>query len=123
MADLKNIALTRDAQDAVGEIRKWTGIADQLDLIRLGFAYAVKHVVPLDPVGTRAGSNYDTGGIDVDGLMAETVKLYYPQPDVQDEPYRAIEILMSRGLLLVAEHYSIGRVGCLADLLSPASSE
>lgn len=51
-----------------------------MDLIRLGFAYAITHHLDLhrdDTFGSRGGSNYDTGGLDQDGLMAEAVKIYY----------------------------------------------
>ena len=57
----------------------WIGVSEQMELIRLGFAYAVRHELDLDrsALGTRGGSNYDTGGLDPDGLMASTVAIYY----------------------------------------------
>jgi hypothetical protein len=107
MADLKNIALTVEATQTANELKQQLGLTEQMDLIRLGFAYAVKVGLDLthdDKFGTRGGSNYDTGGLDEDGLMAETVKIYYPQPEVIAEPYRAVETLMSKGLRLLGEH-------------------
>lgn len=91
-----------------------------MDLIRLGFAYAITHQLSLDRdsgFGARGGSNYDTGGLDQDGLMAESVRIYYPEPDVIAEPYRAIETLMSKGLRLLGDHWQRGLIGSLGDLV------
>ena len=33
------------------------------------------------------------------------------------EPYRAVEILMNKGLRLIKQHWLEGVVGCLADLV------
>jgi hypothetical protein len=71
-----------------------------MDLIRVGFAYAITHHLDLhrdDTFVTRVGSSYDTGGLDQDGLMAETVEIYYAEPEVAFEPYRAVETLMNKG--------------------------
>lgn len=118
MADLKNIALTVEATQTVNELRKELGITEQMDVIRLGFAYAVEHDADLtrDP-GTRGGSNYDTGGLDDEGLMAETAKIYYTDSDVQAEPYRAVEVLMNKGVRLLKEHLRDGTVGSIGDLV------
>lgn len=122
MADLKNIALTIEATQTATDLKRALGIAEQMDLIRLGFAYAIRQSVDLsrdDRFGTRGGSNYDTGGLDEDGLMAETVKLYYPEPNVVAEPYRAVEILMNKGLRLLGEHWQQGLIGSVTDLVAP----
>jgi hypothetical protein len=124
MADLKNIALTIEAAQTATDLKQWLGIAEQMDLIRLGFAYAIKHDLDLtrdSTFGTRGGSNYDTGGLDEDGLMSETVRIYYPEPDVIAEPYRAVETLMNKGLRLLGEHWQQGLVGSVGDLVGSAS--
>jgi hypothetical protein len=118
MADLKNIALTVEATQMVNELRAELGITEQMDVIRLGFAYAVEHDADLNrDAGTRGGSNYDTGGLDSEGLMAATTKIYYTDPDVQDEPYRAVEVLMNKGIRLLKEHLRDGTVGSIGDLI------
>ncbi|MGW0731856.1 hypothetical protein [Streptomyces sp. NPDC002851] len=120
MADLKNIALTIEAAQTADDLKQRLGIAEQMDRIRLGFAYAIKNDVALDRdggLGTKRGSNYDTGGLDHDGLMAETVKIYYPDPEVVAEPYRAVEILMNKGLLLLGEHCKQGVIYSVSDLV------
>lgn len=120
MADLKNIALTIEATRTATDLKQWLGVGEQLDLIRIGFAYAVTHQLDLrrdESFGTRGGSNYDTGGIDQDGLMAETVRIYYPEPDVGAEPYRAVETLMNKGVRLLGEHWQQGSIGSVGDLV------
>jgi hypothetical protein len=120
MADLKNIALTIEATQTANDLRQRLGVAEQMDLIRLGFAYAIKHDLDLDrddTFGTRGGSNYDTGGLDQEGLMAGTVRIYYPEPDVAAEPYRAVETLMNKGLRLLGEHWQQGLIGSVGDLV------
>jgi hypothetical protein len=120
MADLKNIALTLEANQAADDLKQRLGIEEQMDRIRLGFAYALKHHLDLtrdDNLGTRGGSNYDTGGLDSDGLMAAAVKIYYPEPEVIAEPYRAVETLMNKGLLLLGEHWQQGIIGSVGDLV------
>lgn len=124
MADLKNIALTVEAGQIVNDLRQSLGITDQMDLIRLGFAYALKQGADLtrDP-GTRGGSNYDSPGLDSGGLMAGAVQIYYPAAEVQEEPYRAIEILMNKGLRLLKEHLRDGVIGTLGDLVEDDRGE
>ncbi|MFB1044148.1 hypothetical protein [Streptomyces chrestomyceticus] len=121
MADLKNIALTIEATQAAADLIHWLGISEKTQLadrVRLGFAYAIENQVDLTRApGTRGGSNYDTGGLDPDGLMAETVKIYYPEFEVISEPYRAVETLMNKGLLLLSEHWSAGDIGSMGDLV------
>jgi hypothetical protein len=119
MADLKNIALTVEAGQIATELQRWFGIADRMDLIRLGFAYAVANGVALDrdeSFGTRGGSNYDSPGLDSEGLMAETVRIYYDNPEVAETPYRAVETLMNKGLYLLDEHRREGLIGSISDL-------
>lgn len=118
MADLKNIALTIEATQIVNDLREKLGITEQMDVIRLGFAYAVEHELELsrDP-GTRGGSNYDTGGLDSEGLMADTVRIYYSAQDVQSEPYRAVEVLMNKGVRLLRDHLRDGKIGSVSDLV------
>jgi hypothetical protein len=124
MADLRNIALTVEATSAAEEIMKRLSIEERMDMIRIALAYAIKHEV--DPsragsLGTRGGWNYDTGGLDSDGLMAEIVKLYHPDADTAVEPYRAVEALMNRGMELLRDHWNEGLIGSVSDLVAADS--
>jgi hypothetical protein len=47
----------------------------------------------------------------------ETVRIYYPEPDVAAEPYRAVETLMNKGLRLLGEHWQQGLIGSVSDLV------
>lgn len=121
MADLRNIALTLEATQVASDLRSSLGIADQMDIIRVGFAYAVKLRISLERggrFGTRGGSNYDTGGLDVDGLMAETVQIFYPDTEAGEEPYRAVETLMNKGLRKLGEDLDAGVIGSISDLIA-----
>lgn len=124
MADLKNIALTVEAAQIAEELQSKFGITVEMDVVRLGFAYAIQQEVDLAPhPGKRGGTNYATGGLDSEGLMAQTVKIYYSDPEVEDEPYRIVEILMNKGLHLIKDHLRDGAAGSLGDLIDPQSSE
>ena len=120
MADLKNIALTIEATQTATELKQWLGITEQTDPIRLGFAYAIRHHLDLtrDETFVHEAEDYDTGGLDEDGLMAETVQIYYPEPNVMAEPYRAVEILMNKGLRLLGNHWRDGLIGSVSDLVT-----
>ena len=122
MPDLKNIALTIPAGQTAADLRHRLDLPEQMDVIRLGFAYAVRSTLSLErdgSFGARGGSNYDVGGLDPDGLMAATVRLYYPDPHVLSEPYRAVETLMNKGLLLLAQHQQEGIFYSVSDLVQP----
>jgi hypothetical protein len=121
MADLRNIALTLEAASAADQMMKVLGIEERMDMIRIALAYALQQGI--DPVragalGTRGGWNYDSGGLDSDGLMAEIVKLYHPSADIAVEPYRAVEALMNRGMELLRDHWKEGLIGSLSDLVT-----
>jgi len=49
--------------------------------------------------------------------MAETARIYYPEPDVVVEPYRAVETLMNKGLRLLGELWQQGVIGSVGDLV------
>ncbi|MFF9190992.1 MULTISPECIES: hypothetical protein [Streptomyces] len=120
MSDLKNIALTVEAERVAKELSLRFRAKDQADFARLGFAYAVREgmsPVKDDHFGSARTSNYNTSTIDVDGKMAEVVAIFYPDSEASTEPYRTIEILMNKGLILLGEHLDQGLVGSIGDLM------
>ncbi|MGW2029778.1 hypothetical protein [Streptomyces sp. NPDC001811] len=121
MADLKNIALTLEAERVAVELAKNLPVTDRMDLARLGFAYALRNGVTVDrgdDFGLRRGSNYSIAGIDPGGKMAAVVAVFYRNQDVVAEPYRVIETLMSKGLLLLSQHLDEGRIGNVSDVMA-----
>jgi len=119
MSDLKNIALTIETTAIATDLKRTLGIAEQMDIIKIGFAFAIRRDADLDrggSFGTRGGSNYDTGGLDNDGLMAKAVELCYDSKSVAGEPYRAVETLMNKGLVLLSNEFAGGALGSLSDL-------
>ncbi|MDX2618596.1 MULTISPECIES: hypothetical protein [Streptomyces] len=121
MADLKNIALTLDAERMADSLAENLPVTDRMDLARLGFAYALKNELPVErgvDFGPRRGSNYSVAGIDPGGRMAAVVAVFYRDQDVVKEPYRVIETLMNKGLLLLGQHLSEGLIGNVSDVMS-----
>ncbi|MFJ3586799.1 hypothetical protein ACIPPS_31850 [Streptomyces sp. NPDC090127] len=119
MADLKNIALTIEAERVAVELARGFPATDRMDFARLGFAYAVREGMSLERdghFGNRGGSNYNSAGIDVGGSMAEAVSIFYPD-EASSEPYRAIETLMNKGLVVLGEHLEQGIIGSIGDLM------
>ncbi|MFE0764574.1 hypothetical protein [Nocardia sp. NPDC059236] len=125
MADLKNISLTIEADRAASELAQNFPARDHMDFARLGFSYAIREGMNLERdeyFGTRGGSNYSSAGIDDGGIMAQAVAIFYPTDEVSSEPYRAIETLMSKGLVLLREHFEQGMIGSIGDLMPEQSS-
>lgn len=120
MSDARNIALTSEATQAAARVQEALRLATVLDAVRVGLAYAIRN--GLDPEregGAPTGSNYNVATIDTpDAALRELVCVFYDSPEVLEAPYRAIEALMSRGLVLLRQHLEDGTVGGLADLVS-----
>lgn len=117
MSDLKNIALSIEAEACLEDLRRVLAIEDQMALIRLGFAYAIRCGLPPDrdnSVGTPGGANYVSANLDDDGLMAFIAQETHPIH--ADEPYRAVQALMSKGLRRLADDIRIGEIGSMSDL-------
>lgn len=122
MSDLKNIALTLEAEACLEDLKRFLVIEDQMSLIRLGFAYAIE--IGLTPerdrsTGTPGGANYVSSNLDNEGLMAFVVQETHPV--YAPEPYRAVQVLMSKGLRRLAADVSQGRIGSLGDVFDQQS--
>jgi hypothetical protein len=117
MSDLKNIALSMEAEACLEDLKRVLAVEDQMALIRLGFAYAIQCGLSPDrdnSVGTPGGANYVSANLDDDGLRAFIAQETHP---IQaDEPYRAVQALMSKGLRRLADDVRKGDIGSISDL-------
>ncbi|MFG2822622.1 hypothetical protein ACGFX4_24695 [Kitasatospora sp. NPDC048365] len=126
MADLKNIALTLEAERVAKSIEEVFPVTNLMDLARLGFAYAIRQGVDLQrgaDYGTKGGSNYSSAGLDAGGRMAEIVAVFFPHEGAATEPYRVVETLMNKGLVLLGEHLEEGTIGSISDLMPQEKME
>ncbi|MDQ0093062.1 hypothetical protein [Paeniglutamicibacter psychrophenolicus] len=117
MSDLRNIALTIEADACVEDLKRVLALEDQMSLIRLGFAYAIeKGLSPERDIstGTPGGANYVSSNLDDEGLMAFIVQETHPVH--ASEPYRVVQILMSKGLRRLALDISQGHIGSVGDI-------
>ena len=113
------IALTPRANTAAASLDGFN-LPEMIDLVRLGFAYAVTHDFSIDrpnDFGVPGGAgNYtaSTATLDQDRKIAELVTALYHEAD---EPYLAVETLANKGLIAIAEALKKGEIGAIADLL------
>lgn len=125
MTDARNIALTADATAAADAVKAALGLESTTDAARVGLAYALRHELSAEREGQApTGSNFNVATIDTDqGDLRELVKIFYGDDEVQENPYRAIEALMSKGLVLLARHLDDGTIGSVGDLVSAGTAK
>jgi hypothetical protein len=118
--DRRNINLTADAARVAAELKERFGFPELLDVVRLGFAYALAQGIAPDPLleGAARGANYNSATIDGDErlLSALVISLANREGQVR-APYQTIEVLMNRGIMKIEEDLRTGRAVSIADLL------
>lgn len=65
-------------------------------------------------VGTPGGANYVSANLDDEGLMAFIAQETHPVH--AEEPYRAVQVSMSKGLRRLASDVGQGEIGSISDL-------
>lgn len=125
-----NIAFTKDATDAAKRFierftfteASWRGEPD-LDLVeaaRIGAAYALREGLPLtrpDDFGPANGSNFNVGSVDPGGELRDLLLALHP--DLDDDPYRVLETLMSAGICALDERIAAGEIHSLRTVIFP----
>lgn len=117
MSDLRNIALTIEAEACLEDLKRVLAVDDQMSLIRLGFAYAIENGLSPErdnTFGTPGGANYVSANLDDEGLMAFIAQEAHPVH--AGEPYRAVQVLMSKGLRRLVDDVRQGEIGSISDL-------
>jgi hypothetical protein len=126
MSDARNIALTVAATAAAERLKNELNLESVTEAARVGFAYAIRcGLSPTRDGQAPQGSNFNVATIDTTaGALRELVKVFYPDDaEVAGAPYRAIEALMSRGLVQLLSHLNDGTVRGMGDLVVPTKTE
>ena len=126
MSDARNIALTVAATAAAERVKNELNLESTTEAARVGFAYALRcGLSPTRDGQAPQGSNFNVATIDTTtGALRDLVKVFYPDDaEVAGAPYRAIETLMSRGLVQLRDHLDDGTVRGLGDLVAPIQTQ
>ncbi|GIL29176.1 hypothetical protein [Actinocatenispora comari] len=118
-----NIAFTPDATTAAKRLQQRFPFADLVDVARVGTAYALREQLPLNreaDFGSANGSNFNVGSVDPHGEMRDLLIALHPEID--EDPYRVIETLMSLGTIALDRKVADGEVLSLRDLIDPSST-
>lgn len=114
-----NIAFTPAAESAARRLQEHFSFANLVDVARLGVAYALRQKMPLarpDDFGSASGSNFNIGSVDPQGELRDLFRALHPEID--EDPYRVIETLMSVGAVALDEQVTGGDVHSLRDLIT-----
>lgn len=117
-----NIAFTPAATKAAKRLQERFPFADLVDVARVGTAYALRAGLPLTRAadfGSANGSNFNVGSVDPQGELRDLLLALHPEID--EDPYRVVETLMSAGTVALDQKVSDGEVLSLRDLISPPS--
>ncbi len=119
----KDLALTAAASEALDVIMDWAPFHPKTEALRFAIAYAIAHdIAPVRPAGfsTQGPGNWGRISIDQDGRLREIVSVMWP-----DEPdyYRAIETLMSLGIIAIRDRLNANPALRVSDLINEAASD
>lgn len=92
---------------------------DRVDLARIGVAYALRAGHSLhrpDNFGSASGTNLNVGSVDPGGELRDLLRALHPELD--DDPYRVMETLMTTGVLAIDKEVSSGAIYSLKTLIA-----
>ena len=118
-----NIAFTPASEQAARRLVDRFPFASPLEVARVGAAFALREKLPLtrpDDFGPANGSNYNVGSIDPQGELRDLLVALHPEID--EDPYRVVETLMSVGTVELDKRVAAGRVLSLRDLITPSAN-
>lgn len=114
-----NIAFTPAATAAARRLKERFPLEDLVDVARVGTAYALRAGLSLTRAadfGSANGSNFNVGSVDPQGELRDLLLALHPE--IEEDPYRVVETLMSVGTVALDEQVSAGEVLSLRDLIS-----
>jgi hypothetical protein len=115
-----NIAFTPPAEAAARRLSDRFPFAGLVDVARVGTAYALRAKLSLTRsanFGSANGSNFNIGSVDPQGELRDLLLALHPEID--EDPYRVVETLMSVGTIALDEKVASGEVLSLRDVISP----
>jgi hypothetical protein len=115
-----NIAYTESATAAARRLVDRFHFPGLVDVARAGLAYALRSGYALerpDGFGATSGSNFNVGTVDPRGELRDLLLALHPE--IEEDPYRVIETLMSLGTIALDEQVTAGEVLSLKDMVSP----
>lgn len=116
-----NIAFTQAATAAARRLKDHFNFEDLVDVARVGIAYALRKNLPLvrpEDFGSANGSNFGIGSVDRRGEIRDLIRALHPEID--EDPYRVAETLMSLGAVALDTQLASGEVLSLRDLIDPS---
>jgi len=119
--DLRNIGLFEAPSREAERIKEQFGFPNLVDVVRLGFAYALAHdaaVGERDSGWGQRATNYNRDTIEGDErLLSALTRVFAPEASHEAGLYRAIEYLMNRGIMMIADDLRAGEAVSLSDLV------
>lgn len=125
MSGLDNVALTAEASAQAEALKPRLGLREAQDVIRLGVALALREKLSAE-AGEKVsytGINYRTDALDPDHHLRRAIRALYPTEVDASNPDEVLRVLMTRGVLRLAEELDQGRADSLADIVRPRLEE
>jgi len=102
--DKVNIGLSIEANKVADLLEESGFFEDRLTIAKFALAFAIKNGIDSElaeyKLGEAGGTKWNIGSVDNDQYLRELIISLYPDVDT---PYRYIEALMNKGLLMMGE--------------------
>jgi len=118
-----NIAYTQAGEQAARRLVDQFPFAGLQDVARVATAFALREKFSIDrpeDFGSANGSNAHVGSIDPQGELKDLLLALHPEID--DDPYRVIETLMSVGAIELDRRVAAGQILSLRDLIGQSDT-
>jgi hypothetical protein len=118
-----NIAYTLTGEQAARRLVDHFPFAGLQDVARVATAFALRENLSLarpEDFGSANGSNAHVGSVDPQGELKDLLLALHPEID--EDPYRVIETLMSVGAIELDRRVATGQILSLRDLIGDLDS-